>query len=103
MLYSTTFDNIAFLKTLENPSTISQFFINLQTLIHNGEYSYMNSLSLFQHLFPKVKTPKGVRRMIIVKYKDEELAEKLYILLTSSKKTDCSFLQQIDIIMMPYL
>lgn len=98
-----TFDHIAFLKSLQNPKTISQFIINLETLIHNGEYSYSESLSLFQNLFPTVKTPKGLRHRIIIRYKDEKLAERLYQLLMESSQTNCQFLQEIDRIIYDYL
>lgn len=94
----TSFDRNAFLISLQNPSTIYQFIINLQTLIHNGEYSYANSLSLFQNIFPNVKSAKGLRYTIKRKYKDEELANRIYDLVSSCRKTDCYFLQQIDII-----
>ena len=46
----TSFDRIEFLNSLQNPSTLYDFIVNLETLVHNGEYSYSNSLSLFQNL-----------------------------------------------------
>ena len=87
----TSFDRIEFLNSLQNPSTLYDFIVNLETLVHNGEYSYSNSLSLFQNLFPNIKSAKGLRYTIKRKYKDENLAESLYELVFSSKKTDCSF------------
>lgn len=99
----TSFDRISFLNSLQNPSTLSLFIINLETLIHNGEYSYSNSLSLFQNLFPNVKSAKGLRYTIKRKYKDDILAESLYNLLISSKKIDCYFLQKIDDIIYLYI
>ena len=75
--------------------------MSIETLIHNGEYSYSNSLSLFQNIFPKAKTPKGVRHIIRIKYGDDILAETIYNLLISSQKIDCLFLQKIDNISIP--
>lgn len=99
----TSFDRIEFLNSLQNPSTLSEFIMNLETLVHNGEYSYSNSLSLFQNLFPNVKTAKGLRYAIKRRYKDEPLANSLYTLITSSSKTDCRFLQELDKIILEYL
>ena len=99
----TSSDRIEFLNSLQNPSTLYDFIVNLETLVHNGEYSYSNSLSLFQNLFPNIKSAKGLRYTIKRKYKDENLAESLYELVSSSKKTDCSFLQQLDTIIYNYL
>ena len=99
----TSFDRIEFLNSLQNPPTIYQFIINLETLVHNGEYSYQNSLSLFQNLFPHVKSAKGLRYAIKRKYKDEILAESLYTLVNNSNVTDHHFLQQLDTIIYDYL
>lgn len=99
----TTFDRNEFLTSLENPTTLPQFLINLETLIYNGEYNYSDSLSLFQKLFPRVKSPKGVRHIIIQKYKDAELAEQLYELLQEFNRIDCYFLQKIDSIVYWYI
>lgn len=97
------YEHELFMKSLQNPSTLLEFFSNLETLIHNGEYSYSHSLSLFQNIFPQVKSAKGVRQIIKRKYKNEELAENIYELLISSPKINNSFLQRIDDIIYPFL
>lgn len=99
----TSFDRISFLNSLQNPTTITLFITNLETLVHNGEYSYSNSLSLFQNLFPNVKSAKGLRYTLKRKYRDETLANSIYNLVNNSKQTDCRFLQELDMIVYRYL
>lgn len=102
-MHNQQFDKTSFFTSLQNPTTITQFLANLETLIHNGEYNYSDSLSLFQKLFPRVKSAKGVRYTVIQKYKERELAEQLYELLVNSNKIDCLFLQKIDSIVYNYI